>query len=74
MMASSLYPGHPHAWTATTQALVDGLYVGIFVAFPCALVVLLLTTKNVFVSTYACFTVLGIVTTVLSFASAVVGF
>jgi len=64
--------GYDEAWEASSDALVDGFYVGIFVAFPCALVVLLLATRNVLLSAYAMTTIVGIVATLLSFVSAVV--
>jgi len=77
--ASSILPvmysgGGNEAWQASNEALVDGFYVGIFVAFPCALVVLLFATRNILLSFYAVVSIVGIVVMVLSFVSYIMGY
>ena len=76
---SSLLPvmysgGGNEAWQASNEALVDGFYVGIFVAFPCALVVLLFATRNILLSFYAVVSIVGIAVMVLSFVSYIMGY
>jgi hypothetical protein len=65
--------GYQFVWFATEEALVNGLFNGMAICFPVALVVLLLATKNWILSSFAIVSILGIVSTVLGFCQSVFG-
>jgi hypothetical protein len=65
--------GYQFVWFATEEALVQGLFNGMAICFPVALVVLLLATKNWILSLFAIASILGIVSTVLGFCQSAMG-
>merc|ERR1712086_736826 len=67
---SPLHSCFPHAgrvftWMNTQKALIDNMFMGFAVCFPCAFVVLLFATNNVFTSLYAVVSIAAIVASVL---------
>jgi len=54
-------------WTFTEAQLVTNVFVGFAICFPCAYVVLLVATRNLWLATIAIVAVMGIVASVLGF-------
>jgi hypothetical protein len=60
-------------WTFTEKALVDGIFTGFAICFPCAFLVLILSTWNIVVALWAIVAVAGIVASVLGSVKAYFG-
>merc|ERR1719223_377022 len=54
-------------WTFTEAQLVTNVFIGFAICFPCAYVVLLVATRNLWLATIAIVAVMGIVASVLGF-------
>mmetsp|Transcript_19213 Transcript_19213/g.67820 ORF Transcript_19213/g.67820 Transcript_19213/m.67820 type:complete len:1060 (-) Transcript_19213:922-4101(-) len=63
--------GRAWVWMRTEEGLVDGLFQGIAIAFPCAFLVLVMATRNWIIATYAILSVASVVVCVLGFVQSV---
>merc|ERR1712167_373812 len=69
----SVYFVWDYTWYDTQNGLIFGLVIGMCIAFPVCFLTLAVATENIVVALYAIIAIMGVVSTMLGFAQAILG-